>query len=200
MGSSQQSGALVAAAPSLTVAATPEELTEITDEIAEDRTAFEAELDALTLREDDDVRSSAIREIGNALIPNIEAINDTVLTRFEVIDLREERRVELASLRDELTGILVPAIDDQLFFAMTGYRDLGEPPAPRAEHLSEEELNRYRFLAELKADADSWNATSCHRIQYFGRSLARAGTGAFRGDGQRYRTASRGAWRDAVAR
>ncbi len=151
----QQSGALVAAAPSLTVAATPEELTEITDEIAEDRTAFEAELDALTLREDEDVRSSAIREIGNALIPNIDAINDTVLTRFEVIDLREERRAELASLRDELTGILVPAIDDQLFFAMTGYRNLGEPPAPRAQHFSEEELNRYRFLAELMADADS---------------------------------------------
>ena len=154
-GVSQQSAALVAAAPSLTVAATPEELTGITDEIAEDRTAFEAELDALTLQEDEDVISSAIRESGNALFPNIEAINDTVLAHFEVIDLREERRVELASLRDELTGILVPAIDDQLFFAMTGYRNLGEPPAPRAQHFSEEEFNRYRFLAELKADADT---------------------------------------------
>ena len=33
---------------------------------------------------------------------------------------------------------------------MTGYRTLGEPPAPRAQHLSEAELSLYRDLAELQ--------------------------------------------------
>ena len=36
---------------------------------------------------------------------------------------------------------------------MTGYRDLGSPPEPRSEHFSENEFGRYRYLAELQADA-----------------------------------------------
>ena len=35
---------------------------------------------------------------------------------------------------------------------ITGYQTLGEPPAPRAEHLSERELGRYRRLADLQTD------------------------------------------------
>ena len=48
---------------------------------------------------------------------------------------------------------MVPAIDDQLFFTMTGYLRVDRPPLPRAEHFSENELIRYRYLAELQADA-----------------------------------------------
>ena len=68
-------------------------------------------------------------------------------------DLNARSRVlynNLEALQNELIGILIPAIDDQLFYAMTGYRTLGEPPAPRAQHLSEAELSLYRDLAELQ--------------------------------------------------
>ena len=152
-GAAQQSGALVAAAPDLTVAATPEDLARISSKIAEDQKTFEAALAALTLRGGEEERSKRIRARGDALMPNIEAIKDTALTRFALADLRETTRVELSLLRDKLTDILVPVIDDQLFFAITGYRNLGDAPVPRAEHLSEEEVNRYRYLAELQADA-----------------------------------------------
>ena len=36
---------------------------------------------------------------------------------------------------------------------MTGYRELGEAPAPRNEHFAETEFSSYRRLAEMQADA-----------------------------------------------
>ena len=55
-GVAQQSGALVAAAPRLTAAATPEDFARIAASIAEDRRAFEAQLAVLTRRGADAAR------------------------------------------------------------------------------------------------------------------------------------------------
>ena len=71
---------------------------------------------------------------------------------FPLHDRSGALRAELAALRGSLDELVIPAIDDQLFYTITGYHTLGEPPAPRAEHLSEEELGRYRRLADLQAD------------------------------------------------
>ena len=152
-GVAQQSGALVAAAPRLTTAATPRELAQIVGKIAEDRDAFKAQLTALTGTRGGTARARAVRGQGDALIANIEAIEASMAEHFALAKLRAARRRELSSLRDELTGLLVPLIDDQLFYAMTGYRQLGAPPAPRERHLSPAEFNRYRHLAELRAGA-----------------------------------------------
>ena len=64
----------------------------------------------------------------------------------------EALRAELAKVRNEMVGVLVPLIDDQLFYAMTGYRNLGEAAAPRSQHFSEKEFERYRHLSALQAD------------------------------------------------
>ena len=37
---------------------------------------------------------------------------------------------------------------------MTGYQNVVEPPSSSSDHLSEQELRRYRFLAELQANAN----------------------------------------------
>ena len=37
---------------------------------------------------------------------------------------------------------------------MTGYLELGEPPAARSEHLSEEQLAAYRHLTEIQTNAN----------------------------------------------
>ncbi len=149
----RQSGALVAAAPRLTTAATPGDLARIAGKIAGDRMAFEAQLTGLVELEQDAARSRPIRQRGEALIASIEAIEASMSERFELDALRQARRQELASLRGELTGLLVPLIDDQLFYTMTGYRNLGEGPAPRTRHFTPAEINRYRHLAELRAAA-----------------------------------------------
>ena len=151
-GVAQQSGSLVAAAPRLTTATTPQELDSISKKIAGDRMAFEAHLSALTEMEGAD-RSREIRAQGDVLIASIEDIDASMSERFALANMKQAWHQELSSLRGELTGLLVPLIDDQLFYAMTGYRNLGEAPAPRQQHFSQAEFNRYRHLAELLADA-----------------------------------------------
>ena len=149
----QQSGALVAAAPRLTAAATPDELARIAGGIAEDRKSFEAQLKALTGIEGDASRSKSLRRRGEALMANIEVIEASMAKRFDLASQRQARLQELTALRSRLVGNLVPLIDDQLFYAVTGYRQLGKPPVPQQEHFSQVEINRYRHLAELRADA-----------------------------------------------
>ena len=146
----QQSGTLAAAAPRLVAADTPRAFVEVAAKVATERDDFKKQLAALTQQGAAEERFASIRARGDTLIANINAIEASVSKRF---DLNARSRVlynNLEALQNELIGILIPAIDDQLFYAMTGYRTLGEPPAPRAQHLSEAELSLYRDLAELQ--------------------------------------------------
>ena len=152
-GVAQQSGALVAAAPRLTAAATPEELARTVADISHDRQAFEAQVAALPDQGADEARFERIRAQGGALVENVGAIEDSVAEGFLLTERSTALRAEIETLQRELADALIPAIDDQLFYAMTGYRELGEAPAPRAVHLSEEEFTRYRHMAGLQANA-----------------------------------------------
>ena len=152
-GVAQQSGAIVAAAPRLIAAATPETFDQVIAEIATERNTFEAQLAALTQRGEEEERFSRIRAQGGTLISNIEEIECSMAELFVLQERSEALRGELAELRNDLVGVMVPLIDDQLFYAMTGYRNLGETPASPAQHLSRKEFDHYRHLAALQADA-----------------------------------------------
>ncbi len=203
-GVAQQSGTLVAAAPRLTAAATEEDFARVTDDIAEERKAFETQLAALMrqdVKKEDEERYNRIRDYADALTSNIEAIEGEVAELFEVRARSEALRAELAELRGKLAGMLVPAIDDQLFYAMTGYRTIGQPPAPRERHFSNDEFDRYRHLADLKSDAtiatqllaSSFNLSDAHLLEpqrerfeaaagRIERSLSALGTSPWRGE------------------
>ena len=148
----RQSGALVAAAP-LLAAAAPADLERIAARIAEDRRAFETQLNNLARQGIEEGRSRRLSARGAALLGNIEAVEESVVRRFELAELHEEKRAELSGLRSRITGLMAPAIDDQLFYVMTGYRELGEAPAPRERHLAPPEFARYRNLADLQGHA-----------------------------------------------
>ncbi len=162
-GVAQRSGALTAAAPRLAAAATPEDFARVAAEIASEQdafeaqlttlTAFEAQLTALTRQRGEEELFANIRANGAALIANIASINRSVAERFALSAQSAALRVELAEVRAEMDNLLIPAIDDQLFFAMTGYRTLDEEASPRQEHFSEAEFDRYRHLADLHGDA-----------------------------------------------
>ncbi len=152
-GVAQQSGAIVAAAPRLIAAATPETFDQVIDEIATERSAFEVQLAALTQQGGEEERFSRIRAQGNTLISNIEEIECSIAELFVLQKQNETLRAELVKVRNELVGVMVPLIDDQLFYAMTGYRNLGEAPASPAQHLSRQEFDHYRHLSALQADA-----------------------------------------------
>ena len=152
-GVAQFSSVLVAAAPRLASVVTPDDFRAVMVSISEDHAAFEEQLAVLEGRDSGEVRFTRIRAHSDMLISNITALRDEVAASFELTARREALQQELEALRIRLDDIIVPAIDDQLFYTMTGYRDLGSPPEPRSEHFSENEFGRYRYLAELQADA-----------------------------------------------
>ena len=146
-------GILVAAGPSLTAAETIEEFTDVSAGIAETHREFEKQL-ALLERDGQDKRFEGIRADAGTVIRNLESIEEGMLERFELADRADALRLELVTIRADLDEILVPALDDQLFYTMTGYRKLGAPPEARDVHFSETQLIRFRYLAELQAQAN----------------------------------------------
>ena len=151
-GVARYSGALVAAAPNLTAAETPEEFAGVSAGIDEAHREFENQLASLEEGSQDE-RFERIRSDADTLVLNIESIEEGVLERFKLAKRTEAIRLEIPGLRTQLDGLVVPAIDDQLFYTMTGYRDLGDPGAPRDVHFSEAEVARFRYLTELQSEA-----------------------------------------------
>ena len=151
-GVAQFSGELVNAAPRLSAAETRESFSLVVSSIDESRAAFEEELAVLQGSEAE--RFDRIGADAETLFSNIEAIKQDRLTLFELADSKDALRAEVNSLTVALNDYLGPAIDDQLFYTVTGYRQLGEPPTLRDQHLSEDQVERYRQLAELQVDAN----------------------------------------------
>ncbi len=146
-------GILVAAGPSLTTAENIEEFTEVSAGIADTHRDFEEQL-AVLEKDGQDKRFEGIRADASTLIRNLDSIEEGMLERFELADRTDALRLELAIIRADLDTILVPALDDQLFYTMTGYRKLGAPAEPRDVHFSEGQLIRFRYMAELQAQAN----------------------------------------------
>ena len=153
-GAARHSGVLVAAAPNLTVAATPEEFTQVSREIDLAYEAFAAQVAALEGTESDPTRVANIRAHADTLIANIEELENETAGVFALRAKRELLETELANVRSELGTALAPAIDNQLFFILTGYRVLADEPAARDVHFSEAELVQYRRLSELHGDVN----------------------------------------------
>lgn len=146
-------GILVAAGPSLTAAETIEEFADVSAGIADTHRDFEEQLIVLE-KDGQDKRFEGIRADAGTLINNLESIEEGMLERFELADRADALTLELAIIRADLDEILVPALDDQLFYTMTGYRKLGAPAEPREVHFSEDQLIRFRYMAELQAQAN----------------------------------------------
>ena len=154
-GVAQYSGILVAAAPRLTSATTAEEFERVAASIDGAHDAFEEQLATLERGATGTARLERIRIQADSLFFNIEAVKGDRAELFALAQDRQDLEAELAELRSRLDNIVVPAIDDQLFYTMTGYRSLEELPEERSRHFSEEEFARYRYLAELQSDANT---------------------------------------------
>ena len=183
-GVAQQSGTLVDAAPRLMAATNPGDLALVSASVDEARENLEANLAILLGSESSDEsaqandisiledvsgqggdeeqalevgRSARIRESVDMLIVNINAIREDMTRLYELNVRRDALRGDLERLREKMDDIMVPVVDDQLFYTMTGYESLDAPPVSREQHFSEDELARYRNLAGLHADATTAN-------------------------------------------
>ena len=140
---------LVAAAPRLIGAETREDLDRVSQLIQADRDAFENELDMMGQREGDQLMIGGLTTRTQAMILNLEEIESSVGRRLELVDERNRLRDEFAQVQDALDRILTHAVDDQLFYMATGYRELDKAPEARTQHFSERQLQRFRYLSEL---------------------------------------------------
>ena len=148
-GIAQQSGALAAAAPKLAAASTQLDLTYAGFEIQQNREQFARQLQLLEELGGDEEHFQPIRTQGRALVSTIVDIEDLMWNLFAFEASRQRLRDRMAVLSREFNHFLVPAIDDQLFFAMTGYRVLGEVPVVRTHAFTDREILRYRTLSEV---------------------------------------------------
>ena len=150
-----QSSVMADAAPMLIAAPTPLALQEVGRRVEQDRREFESQLaELMELAGQGGVPlPAAVRSSGAALIVNLEQLEELAREAFTLAAKRREMRAELFRLHRWLTAVLVPALDDQLFYSMTGYRELGVPPDPRAQHATPEVFDRYRRLAGIRDGA-----------------------------------------------
>ena len=152
-GIAQYGQTLVAAAPNLTASQSRQEFQRVVEEIDIAYGEFEAQMAALEAQPGvDPARIEAIWDQANTLLSNIDSIAAQTDGTFELIDLRGIHQIELANLSTQLDSILVPSIDDQLFYIMTGYPSIDERQDQRLQHFSEEQVERYRRLVEIQSD------------------------------------------------
>ena len=153
-GVARHAGALVAAGPGVTAAATPEDFAIVSTSIDESHGEFEEQLKALEQTRGDDVRFQVIRSHADSLINNVEEITADKTALFELREKSEATRAELEEVRNCLDRVVVSGLDNQLFYIVTGYRELGQPPALQSEHFSEAEFGRYRYLSDMQVDGN----------------------------------------------
>ncbi len=145
------SNALVAAAPRLTTAA-PDQFPVISAEVTAAHREFQQRFDPLLRDNPDDVHVQGISEAADALATNIATITADMPHFYSLSRQIETLQVQIPTLHDQAQGIIIPAIDDQLFFQVTGYRDFETEPTDAMSRTSGDELLLYRHLNALQAD------------------------------------------------
>ena len=149
----QRVGALVDAAPSLTVVDSVDQFEDRREQIGEQLRIFEESLQVLASRRGESEGIRRIRVRGQEVSANMRAIE---VSQEQVFGLAEQRTAlsdQIERINAALANRVTTVIDDQFFYTMTGYVELGEPPLPRATHFTEDEVTRYRLMAELREGA-----------------------------------------------
>ena len=124
-------------------------------DIAESNTALIGQLALLQGQHADDERFARMRTHVDSLTSNTHTIQVGMVKSFPRANRIAALQAEIVEVGGQLDHILLPAIDDQYFYAMTGYGSLDEPPETRTEEFSGEELSRYRHLSDLQANVSA---------------------------------------------
>ena len=151
-GVAEYSSALGAAAPRLATATDDGEVALVWMEIAAAREIFKDYL--VTLEAADADRAERINVYSDALEDYIETIRDNAQRGFVIAAQTEQLQADMGTLRADLDDDLIPAVDNELFYILTGRRERGGLIAPRQVHFSIDEIGTYRHLAALQADTN----------------------------------------------
>ena len=152
----QFSSALVADAAALPTATDQDEVAVVSERIEEAHRSFDTQLTILENRAGpaEKERFDRIRSYSDTLLLNIEDTKKGISERFALQAQSDALQGELTELRFQLDHLVTPARDDQLFYTVTGYRELGVPPAEEVAYRAEDELTRFHYLAELQSNVN----------------------------------------------
>ena len=150
----EQGALFVATAPRLIAASTDEEYAAARAEFEALRSRLSGLVESLDETRGREGLVEEMKEVTGNLIDNLEWIEGSVKRRLEFARDREAMASEVIAVIRTMDAMLVPDIDDQVLFLATGYRTLEDPPAPPEEHLSYEELSRFRNLLTLSAQSN----------------------------------------------
>jgi len=155
-GIARTSAILVAAAPRLTSAHTLDEVSDVFDEISMVSDEFNALLVQLQGFSDGDASTyEDMARIANNLIVNIEDIKNSMSDLYQIREKSDTLHNDLSTFEETLRLNLLPVIDDQFFYLMTGYTDLRADADEAELHLSEREVNNYRYLEGLEKQTNA---------------------------------------------
>ena len=150
----QSTTALTDAAPRIASARSFQDIAVIASSVEDSHQQLLEELAQLRREEEHSTIFRSIESNIDNLLSNIDAIRELRSAHFQLESRSEFLRQDIEEIREHLDTLLVPEVDNQLFFTMTGFRTLDEPPVAVDEHFSSEQLARYRLLADLHAVSD----------------------------------------------
>ncbi len=149
----QESAALAASLPRLS-SATQEDFGEIVTSVNETQEAFESYIARISETETGSQRASGLLVAGQAMHSNIQEAVALVNKRFETLESSAHIMDEVSRLQNTVRGLLQQMLDDQLFYAMTGYRNLQDPASAQIR-VNASEFDTYRYLSQIERALES---------------------------------------------
>lgn len=149
----QESAALAASLPRLSTAAQAD-FGGIVQSVFETQEAFESYIATISETETGSERAAELLEAGKAMRSNIEESIAVVNRRFALLTATDRVMDEVDRLQNQARGQLQQILDDQLFFAMTGYRDLADLPSTQIG-VNTTEFDTFRHLSAIEGALES---------------------------------------------
>ncbi len=152
-GMAQRANTLVDAAPRLTTTDNPDEFNLASEGVGAANVALVNQLALLQGLNATDERYSRMRADVDSITANIHTIQSGMVESFPRGTRLSSLQTEISELGRQIDRALLEAVDDQIFYTITGYQELDEPPEARSLHFTTEEFTKYHLLEELQGNA-----------------------------------------------
>ena len=152
-GMAQRASTLVDSAPRLTAATNPQDFNIVSGDVGEANVGLVNQLALLQGLYADEDSYAQMRSYVDSVTANIHTIQTGMVESFPRDTRLQTLDREINRIGREIDNALLNAVDDQFFYIETGYHSLEEPPSPRSEHFTPEQVAEYQILSQLQGDA-----------------------------------------------
>ena len=152
-GMAQRASTLVDSAPRLTAATNPQDFNVVSGDVGEANVGLVNQLALLQGLYADEDSYAQMRSYVDSVTANIHTIQTGMVESFPRDTRLQTLDREINRIGREIDNALLNAVDDQFFYIETGYHSLDDPPNPRSEHFTTDQVAEYQILSQLQGDA-----------------------------------------------